>query len=301
MRFSVWPNIGQPWDEVLAVARHAEDVGYDGVWAADHFMPAGGDLSGAVAECWTTLAALAAAVPRVRLGALVSGNTYRHPAVLANTAATIDQISGGRVVLGIGAGWQENEHAAYGIEFFTVAERLARLDEACQLIKALTTQERANFEGRYYTLRDAPMEPKPVQQPLPLLVGGGGEKVTLRIAARYADEWNTWGTPDVLRHKMAVLDRHCAEVGRDPAEIARSAQALLFLSDDPAFLERVRSAGAGGRATIAGTVDEVRAVVASFAEAGLDELIIPDFTLGSRDRKLATLDTFITKIAADFR
>jgi F420-dependent oxidoreductase-like protein len=300
MRFSVWPNIGQPWDEVLAVARHAEQVGYDGVWAADHFMPAGDDVSAPVAECWTTLAALAASVPRVRLGALVSGNTYRHPAVLAKMAATIDQISGGRVILGIGGGWQENEHAAYGIDFFTVKERLARLDEACQVIKALTTHGRADFDGRYYRLVQAPLEPKPVQSPLPLLVGGGGEKVTMRIAAQYADEWNTWGMPDVLRHKMAVLDQHCAAVGRDPKEIQRSAQALLFLSDDPAFLERVRG-GAGGRASIAGNVDEVRAVVAEYAEAGLDELIIPDFTLGSMDRKLATLDTFITRVASDFR
>lgn len=299
MRFSVWPNISQPWEDVLTIARHAEQAGYDGVWAADHFMPNGPDVSGPVAECWTTLAALAAAVPRIRLGALVAGNTYRHPAVLAKMAATIDQIAGGRLVLGIGAGWQENEHAAYGIDFFTVKERLARLEEACQVIKALTTQERGTFQGRYYTLADAPLEPKPVQQPLPLLVGGGGEKVTLRIAARYADEWNTWGTPDVLRHKMAVLDQHCADVGRDPKEIARSAQAMLFLSDDTDFLERVR--GGAGRATIAGNVDEVRAVVAEFAEAGLDELIVPDFTLGAMDRKLATLDTFITQIAPDFR
>lgn len=299
MRFSVWPNISQPWEDVLTIARHAEHAGYDGVWAADHFMPNSPDVSGPVAECWTTLAALAAAVPRIRLGALVAGNTYRHPAVLAKMAATIDQIAGGRLVLGIGAGWQENEHAAYGIDFFTVKERLARLEEACQVIKALTTQERATFQGRYYTLADAPLEPKPAQQPLPLLVGGGGEKVTLRIAARYADEWNTWGTPDVLRHKMAVLDQHCADVGRDPKEIARSAQAMLFLSDDTDFLERVR--GGAGRATIAGNVDEVRAVVAEFAEAGLDELIVPDFTLGAMDRKLATLDTFITEIAPDFR
>jgi F420-dependent oxidoreductase-like protein len=301
MRFAIFSSMGNTtWADVVALWRHAEQTGWDAACVTDHFMPNTPDRVGDMLESWTTLTALAALTTRMRVGTIVSGNTYRHPAVLAKMAATIDQISGGRVILGIGGGWQENEHAAYGIDFFTVKERLARLDEACQVIKALTTHGRADFDGRYYRLVQAPLEPKPVQSPLPLLVGGGGEKVTMRIAAQYADEWNTWGMPDVLRHKMAVLDQHCAAVGRDPKEIQRSAQALLFLSDDPAFLERVRG-GAGGRASIAGNVDEVRAVVAEYAEAGLDELIIPDFTLGSMDRKLATLDTFITRVASDFR
>src|SRR5688500_4097635 len=176
MRFSVWPNAAQPWDDILDVAQHAEATGWDGVWIADHFMPNEADPSGPTNECWTLLAALGAAVPRVRLGALVTGNTYRHPAVLAKMAATVDQVSGGRIVLGLGAGWQENEHAAYGIPFFTTRERLERLEEACEIVKGLFSQPRTSFEGRHYTLRDAPLEPKPVQDPLPLLVGGGGEK-----------------------------------------------------------------------------------------------------------------------------
>ena len=216
MRFSYWPSPTQPWSEVLHLAQHVERKGYYGVWYADHFMPNEGDVSTPWNESWTMIAALAAAVPRLRVGPLVSGNTYRHPAVLAKMAATIDHVSGGRVVLGLGAGWQENEHRAYGIEFSTVGGRLARLDEACQVIKGLFTQPRTTFQGKYYQLTDAPLEPKPAQQPLPLLVGGGGEKVTLRIAAKYADEWNVWGDPATLRHKMEVLDRHCESLGRDP-------------------------------------------------------------------------------------
>jgi F420-dependent oxidoreductase-like protein len=195
MRFSVWPGPHQPWADVLALAEHAERTSWDGVWFADHFMPNTDEASGDTLECWTVLAALAAQVPRVRLGSLVCGNTYRHPPVLAKMAATVDVISGGRLVLGIGAGWQQNEHRKYGIPLFDVRERLARLEESCRIIKALTTQRRTSFRGRYYRLEDAPLEPKPVQQPLPLLVGGGGEKVTLRIAAAHADEWNTWGDP----------------------------------------------------------------------------------------------------------
>jgi alkanesulfonate monooxygenase SsuD/methylene tetrahydromethanopterin reductase-like flavin-dependent oxidoreductase (luciferase family) len=247
-------------------------------------------------EVWTILSALGASVPRIGLGTLVCGNTYRHPAVLAKMAATLDHVSGGRVVLGLGAGWQQNEHEAYGIPFHTLRERLARLDEACQVVKALFTQERATFKGHYYQLENAPLEPKPVQRPLPLLVGGGGEKVTLRIAARHADEWNVWGDPDTLRRKNGILDGYCGELGRNPREIQRSAVALLFLSDDPAFIEGVRK-NVRGRPVIAGNPDEVAAVLSAYCDAGVDELIIPDFNLGPRDRKLATLDRFIREVA----
>jgi alkanesulfonate monooxygenase SsuD/methylene tetrahydromethanopterin reductase-like flavin-dependent oxidoreductase (luciferase family) len=232
----------------------------------------------------------------VRIGTLVSGNTYRHPAVLAKMAATLDHISGGRAVLGLGAGWQENEHQQYGIPFYTLAERLARLDEACQVIKALYNEPAANFDGRFYQLHQATLEPKPVQQPLPLLIGGGGEKVTLKITARYADEWNVWGTVDTLRHQMEILDRHCDDVGRNPADIQRSAVALLFLSDDESFLERMRSAGIE-RPSIIGGVSEVKDIVAEYQAIGVDELIVPDFTLGSADQKRATMDTFIGEVA----
>jgi F420-dependent oxidoreductase-like protein len=298
MRFSIWPGAGNPWEETLQLVRHAEETGWDGAYFADHFMPNAEDVSGPVNECWTTLAALAAAVPRLRLGALVSGNTYRHPAVLAKMAAGIDLISGGRHVLGLGAGWQENEHRKYGLEFSTVGGRLARLDEACQVITGLLANERTTFSGRYYQLEDAPLEPKPAQRPLPLLIGGGGERKTMLIAAKYAQEWNVWGDPALLGQKMQVLDKHCATVGRDPKAIKRSAQALLFMSDDPAVLERARGVA---MPVVSGSVDDVRRTIAGYAAAGVDEFIVPDFTLGRGERKLAVCDTFIEKVASEFR
>ena len=296
MRFSFWPNPSQPFEEVLSLCQHAEQTGWDGVWYADHFMPNAADTSAPWPEAWTTLAALGARTERVRLGTLVTGNTYRHPAVLAKMAATLDHITGGRVVLGLGSGWQENEHRQYGIEFYTVAERLARLDEACAVIKALYQDEVANYQGKFYTLTDASLEPKPMQSPLPLLIGGGGEKVTLKITATYADEWNVWGTPETLRHKMAILDGHCADVGRDPKAIQRSAVALLFMSDDADYVAKMRGADLQ-QAAIIGSPSEVADIVAEYEDAGVDELIVPDFTLGDHDGKIATMDAFLAKVA----
>ncbi len=296
MRFSFWPGPAQSWKDVLELCRHVEATGWDGVWYADHFMPDGEDTSAPCNEAWTILSALAASVPRIRIGPMVTGNTYRHPAVLAKMAATVDHISGGRLVLGLGSAWQENEHAAYGIPFYTVGDRLQRLEEACQLIKSLFSEEQTSFNGKYYQLHNAPLEPKPIQNPLPLLIGGGGEKVTLRITARYADEWNTWGDVATLKHKMAVLDRHCADIGRDPAQIQRSAVGMLFLSDDAQLIEKMRSRS-GDRPMILGNAEEVRETVKAYADAGVDELIIPDFNLGARDKKVPILDRFIQEIA----
>jgi F420-dependent oxidoreductase-like protein len=291
MQFSVWPRPNQLWEEALELAVHAERTGWDGVWFADHFMPNTPDAKGDTLECWAVLTAFATTVPRVRLGSLVCGNTYRHPAVLAKTAATVDVISGGRLVLGIGAGWQENEHRKYGIDFFDVPARLARLEEACAVIRALTTTERATFSGRFYQLDDAPSEPKPVQARLPLLVGGGGEKVTMRIAARHADEWNTWGNPGVLGHKIGVLRHHCEDLGRDPAEIRVSAQALVTFDEAPDVDERMRSRVLTGPS--AALVESMGA----YAEAGVDEFVLPDFNLGSGPARLDVIDRFLTDVA----
>jgi len=296
MRFSFWPNPSQSFEDVLHLTQHAEATAWDGIWYADHFMPNAEDTSGPYPEAWTTLAALGAKTQRLRIGTLVSGNTYRHPAVLAKMAATLDHITQGRTVLGLGSGWQENEHTQYGLPFYTVAKRLARLDEACQVIKALYTQTSANFDGEYYQLTNASLEPKPVQTPLPLLIGGGGEKVTLKITAKYADEWNVWGVPETLRHKMGVLDAHCAAIGRDPKGIQRSAVALMFMSDDESFLKKMRDTQAD-RASIIGTPSEVKDIVAEYADAGVDELIVPDWTMGPMAQKLSTMDTFIQQVA----
>ncbi|MBA4181260.1 MAG: LLM class F420-dependent oxidoreductase [Anaerolinea sp.] len=299
MRFIFWPGPNNSWRETLQLAQHAESTGWDGVYYADHFMPNAADTSGPTSECWTTLAALAARVPRIRLGALVTGNTYRHPAVLAKMAANVDNISEGRCVLGLGAGWQENEHAAYGIPFYTLGGRMLRLEEACEVVTGLFANEKTNFQGRYYQLTDAPLAPKPVQRPLPLLIGGGGEKQTMRIAAKYATDWNVWGTPELLRAKQVVLDEHCRAIGRDPKEIQRGANALLVLSDDPETVERMRAAG---RPVIAGNAEQVRGVIQAYADAGVDEVVIPDFNLG-RDAatKVAVMDRFANEVMAKFR
>ncbi len=297
MRFSFWPTPSSPFEDVVALGEHVEKTGWDGIWYADHFMPNAPDTSTPWPEAWMTLAALAPVVPRVRLGTLVTGNTYRHPAVLAKMAATLDHISGGRVVLGLGSGWQENEHAQYGIPFYSVRERLDRLDEACSVIKSLFSNESSDFDGRFYQLAGASLEPKPVQTPLPLMIGGGGEKVTLKITAKHADEWNVWGTVDTLKHKMAILDRHCADIGRDPKEIQRSAVALLFMSNDESFIASMKARDMA-QATIIGSPSEVKDIVAAYEEAGVDELIVPDFTLGPNfETKSAVLDTFIHEVA----
>ncbi|MBW3537770.1 MAG: LLM class F420-dependent oxidoreductase [Actinobacteria bacterium] len=302
MRFSVWPNPSQPWESILDAARHAEATGWDGVWFADHFMPNApvGDPAntGPTNECWAVLAGLAAAVPRLRIGSLVCGNTYRHPAVVAKQAATLDLLSGGRFVLGLGAGWQENEHRAYGIEFYDVRTRLDMLEEACQVIKGLLTQERTDFKGEHYQLTDAPLAPKPAQNALPLLIGGGGENRTMRIAAQYADEWNVWGTPDRLRHKIGVLERHCEDLGRDPATIKRSAQALLFMTEDQDKLKEVREQDIP-LPYIAATPSEVVDLIGEYRDAGVDEFIVPDFNLGDDRNKV--FDQFQSEIAKSFK
>ncbi len=299
MRFSFWPGNAQPIADVFEICRHADRTGWERIYFADHFLPFQGPETGEIHECWATLAGLAATLPRAQLGALVTGNTYRHPAVLAKMAVTIDHICGGRFVVGLGAGWQENEHRAYGIPFPSVTERLDRLDEACQVIVALRRNEISSFDGRYYRLDDAPLSPKPLGG-LPLLIGGGGEKRTLRIAATHADEWNIWATPDEMVRKSGVLDRHCADVGRDPAEIARSAVTMVILSDDREFLAKMRARDFG-RPTLVGTVDEARSTVQSYADAGVDELVVPDFTMPTMERKRETLDRFIEQVAAEFR
>ncbi len=293
MRFSIWPTTAQSFADLHDAAAHAAATGWDGVWVADHFMPAAGRLEAPMLECWTVLAGLATTVDRVRLGSLVAGNTYRHPAVLANMAATVDQLSGGRVVLGLGAGWQENEHTAYGIDYFDVPERLARLDEACAVVTRLFSEERATFSGRHYRLTEAPMEPKGARGRPPLLVGGSGERVTLAIVARWADEWNTWGTPDVLATKGAVLDRHCEAHGRDPATVARSAQVVVDLDGAHPFRRPMPSVRAG--------VAELQDLLHRYDEAGVGEFVLPDWNLGTGAERRDAFDRFLTEVAAPLR
>jgi len=273
------------------------------MYFADHFMPddpAGRAVDGAVLECWGVMAALAARTERLRVGSLVCGNLYRNPAVVAKQAATLDHISGGRTVLGLGAGWQVNEHAAYGVDLLDVRTRLDRFEEACEVMRSLLRQERTTFRGQHYRLADAPCQPAPVQPRLPLLIGGKGERRTMRIAARFADEWNAWCTPEEFRHKIDVLEDHCAAVGRDPSQIVRSTQAMVFLSEDEAWLEKFRSEGSR-RPVIVGTPAEVTELVGRYEAAGVDELIVPDWTMGSSTRAADTLALFWDQVASQFR
>lgn len=300
MRFSFWTGNGQSWEDTLEGCRYAERTGWDGIWYADHFMPNEDNVDQPIHEAWTVLAAIAACVPRVRIGPLVAGNTYRNPALTAKIATTVDHISGGRVVLGIGAGWQENEHEKYGFDFSTLKGRLDRLDEAVEIITSLLRNPRTDFEGKYYSVVDAPLDPKPIQNKVPLMIGGGGRKRTLRTAALHADEWNYWGMPDDIEELSGVLNAHCEDVGRDPAEIQRSACALMFIAEDEEKLSRFRDKDFG-RATIVGTPSEVVDIVGSYAEIGLDELIVPDFTFGPLERKKESMDLFAEQVAPEFR
>lgn len=210
------------WDEMLAVWKAADEIRiFESGWNFDHFYPIYSDSTGPCLEGWVTLTALAQATRRLRLGTLVTGIHYRHPAVLANMAATLDIVSGGRLEIGIGAGWNEEESSAYGIALGSPRDRSDRFEEACEVIVGLLSEETTTFDGRFFTLTDARCEPKPIQRPHPpIVIGGSGERRTLRTAARFADHWNfVGGTPDELRAKIEVLHGHCSSIGRDPTEI----------------------------------------------------------------------------------
>jgi len=311
MRFGIFTSMGfQTWPGVLELWRHLEQSGWDIACVTDHFMPNTMDREGAMLESWSTLAALAALVPRLRVGTIVLGNTYRHPAVVAKMAAQVDIISGGRLLLGMGAGWQENEHEAYGIPFYTMRERLERLDEACQVIRSLWIQKRSDFKGRYYQLSDAPCDPKPVQSPHPeLMIGGGGERITLRAVARSADLWNVWGGPRVVARKGAILDAHCAALGRDPKSVRRSANMALLITDKPEEVEKLaetiatrmgRHAADARDTCLAGTPDQIREQLRQLRAAGADTLFIPTLFRPLPELR-RDLDRFMGEIAPAFR
>lgn len=285
MRFGL--QLGQErvsWPELLRMYELGEELGFHSLWAHDHFIPADpGRRQGPCLEGWTVLAAAAMRVSRSRLGVLVSGVTYRHPAVLAKEAVTLDHISGGRLELGIGAAWYAEEHRAYGIPFPPVKERMDRLEEAVQLIKMLFTREHSTFTGRYYQLEDAPFDPPPLQKPHPpIWIGGGGRRRTLRIVAKYADAWNGFGGPDRAREQVAILEEHCRAVGRDPAEIRKTIEVPVFTGPpeevERLVQERVRSFGITPQeargSILMGSPEELRETVRRYAAAGISEIIL---------------------------
>lgn len=237
------------WSEMLAVWRAADEIEvFESGWTFDHFYPIFSDPAGPCLEGWTTLTALAQATTRLRLGTLVTGIHYRHPAVLANMAAALDIISGGRLELGVGAGWNEEESGAYGIELGTLRERFDRFEEACQVLIGLLSRETTDFQGEFYQLTAARNEPKGPQKPHPpICIGGNGEKRTLRIAAKYADHWNfVGGTPAEFARKRDVLKAHCADVGRDPKDIMLSAHIRIGERGARGVIEDAIALGAEG-------------------------------------------------------
>jgi alkanesulfonate monooxygenase SsuD/methylene tetrahydromethanopterin reductase-like flavin-dependent oxidoreductase (luciferase family) len=299
MRFSVWPTPTVPFEETAAIVAACEERGWHAAYFADHFMPNAPDatpLRGDTLESLAVLSALAARTTTIRLGTLVAAATYRHPAVFAKAITALDRISGGRAIAGLGAGWQENEHASYGIRLGSITERIDRFDEYVAIVRSLLTEGTTTFEGSYFSLHDAPCDPGPVQSPLPILLGVSGRRRTMGIAARDAQVWNAWTTPELLAECNDVLDRHCEAIGRDPTTLVRTTQALVFLSTDEAWLASKRETPR----SMVGTPAEMTEIVGRYEAAGCDELIVPCFTLGDRTRSLETLQLFDEEVAQHF-
>ena len=272
MKFSLWPRIDRTPADLLDEARTADASGWHGVWLADHYMPDTGDTTparGDAYECWSLLPALAAVTERVRIGTLVSPTSVHHPALLAKRAVTIDRLSGGRMVLGLGAGWQINEHHAYGIALEPPGKRVSRFEEAIGIVRSMLTEDSTTFHGEFYDITDAPCDPKPVQSPLPLLVGTRGPRMQ-RIAARHASEWNAWGVPDLADRRRGLLEA-CERTGRDPATMRTSVNALVDLGGRHPL---------PGRAVITGTAQQVVDQLGQYADLGFDEFVLPDWNLG---------------------
>jgi F420-dependent oxidoreductase-like protein len=285
VRFGVQtPQQNCSWQDLVSVWKTIDQSGYDTAFGFDHFVPIFSDPSGPCFEGWIGLAALAAHTSNVEVGLLVTGNTYRNPALLAKMAATLDHATGGRLILGIGSGWFEQEHKAYDIPFYTTAERIRRLDEAMQIIKSLWTQKQTNFSGKYYSIKDAWGEPKPIRKPYPpVLIGAAGEKMSLKVVARHANIWNTFGSPEAFRNKLQILKEHCSTVGRNFDEIEISWAGFGSVCNSESEKQAVlgtlakmwgRSAEEMDQAGLVGTVDQIRSRVDQFMKVGVTHFII---------------------------
>jgi F420-dependent oxidoreductase-like protein len=270
------------FDRVVELATAAEESGFESVWVMDHFyqLPPLGGPDRPMLEAYTLLGALAASTSTVQLGALVSGVTYRNPAMLAKIVTTLDVISKGRAILGLGAAWYDVEHEGLGFDFPPARERLDRLEEAVQICRAMLTEDAATFEGRHYRIRGARNVPRPIRPDgVPIMVGGGGERRTLRTVARYADMCNFSGDADTIRRKVEILRKHCADAGRDPAEVTVTKLATLMITDSAEQTTQVREmlANVAGRETAAGfnvgTEEEILDQVAEQSEAGVQKFI----------------------------
>jgi len=294
---------GLTWERWFRIAERVESLGLDSLWRSDHFFSLSGHHDRPSLECWTALTALAQRTQRIRFGPLVSPMTFRHPALLARMAAAVDGLSDGRLVLGVGAGWNEAEHAAFGITLPPLKERFDRLEEGIAVIKALWTGEPVDLDGRYYPLRGASALPRPVQQPAPpLLIGGDGEVRLLRIVALHADEWNSHAPGlDAYRVKRARLEEHCREVGRDPDAIHRSWMGGVLIGRDSRELsEKARwfqsfigslaglAPSAVGetlrqRQWLVGTPDQVTAQLDGWSAVGVERVMLQWYNLDDLD------------------
>ena len=271
------------WSSLRQAVVAADAGGFDDIWIDDHLLSDEGDADAPKLEAWSTLAAVAAVTTRAKLGLLVSANTFRNPGLTAKLATTVDHISGGRAILGIGGGWFEDEHRAFGIDFGTgFGERLDRLAESVEVIRRLLDGERFSHDGRFYHLQDALAAPRPVQPQLPILIGGSGPQKTLRIVARHADLWNAYGSPASLAASDAILRERCAEVGRHEAEIERTVNLNVVVRKTRAEAERVWASYAAahrphdgeGRLVVGGPADEVADTLAEYAAIGFRHPIL---------------------------
>jgi F420-dependent oxidoreductase-like protein len=268
---------------VAAMATAADDGGFSSLWVMDHFyqLPGLGGPDDKMLEGYTLLGALAARTKKVTLGTLVTGVTYRNPSLLAKEVTTLDIISSGRAVLGIGAAWYDVEHEGLGVDFPPVPERMDRLEEAVQICRLMFTEERPTFEGRYYRIKEARNIPRPIQPGgPPIMIGGSGPKRTLRAVAKYADMCNVFGGPDTLRKNLEILHNHCADVGRDPSEIKVTRLGSLFLARSADEAEQLRDGVAGAmgeewarEAATFGDADSVGEQLRALVDAGAQELI----------------------------
>ncbi len=284
-------------EELKDVWREAEALGFDTLWVNDHLLPSVGPSDGAMLESWTLLGAMAASTSKIQIGCMVTSNTFRHPSILAKMATTVDHLSNGRLIFGIGSGWFKREHEAYGVEFSTMKGRAQRLDEALHVITKLwRANPTASYAGKYYSLENAPFVPKPVQQPMPpIMIGGVGEKLTLPLVARYARMWNApILSPSQFAKKNQVLEQYCQDISRDCSEIERSYLTPLYLNPSPETLQNIlqRAMTMRGlteteaRQTIlAGTPDEIRAQLQTYIDIGVTHFIINLRRPGLYDRE----------------
>ena len=277
----LWPQ-ATSWPAFRDAATAADAAGADAIWTWDHLLSIVGPADQPILEGWTALAGLAPLTRRARLGLLVAANTFRNPGLTAKLATTLDHVSDGRAILGLGGAWFEREHDAFGLEFGSgFGERLDRLDEATMVVRRLLDGERLTHHGRFYDLREAVCAPRPIQERLPIMIGGSGPQKTLRTTARYADQWNMFGALDAARDKLAVLDERCREVGRDPGQIERTISKSIVLREDAEEARTVFEAGVrhhGGDPSSVAAVVGPPAFVASeirpYLESGFGQLVV---------------------------